>query len=138
MKSERSSFWKLQAEWHGNIDPSAVLDRHRIREKYYDWYTQNWLIDDKARPVLDLACGAGGFVYFLTQRGYSNVVGIDLDEVQVAVASGLGLDCRCEGISDHLAGVKEGACGLISALDILEHFTSEELSDTLDAISKAL
>lgn len=36
------------------------------------------LPDDKEAKIIDIACGAGHFLYFLQSQGYANASGIDL------------------------------------------------------------
>ena len=135
MNPYRQAFYQRQAEWHGYTDPEFARAKHAGRVAYYDWYTSGWLPADKATPVLDIGCGSGQFLYFLRERGYTAATGIDLDGQQVAVAKGMGLDARHAPIMDFLGDAADGSSyGLVAMLDILEHFTREELFPLLEAV----
>src|SRR5688572_18643959 len=41
--------------------------------------------------ILDVACGNGGFLYFLRKLGYVNILGIDTSQEQLAIAKQHGL-----------------------------------------------
>ena len=109
---------------------------------YYEWYTRGWL-PERSRgrrvAVLDIGCGSGQFLYFLRQQGFTDLVGIDLDRTQVEIGRELGLDCRCIPAMDHLRGLETAdLIGLVAMLDILEHFTREELYPMLEAVAGRL
>jgi len=122
----RDAFYLKQADWHGHDSPQEVENRHKTRSPYYAWFTRGWLPKDPASKILDLGCGAGQFLWYLREAGYSNNSGVDLDAQQVALGQRLGLACRTCSMVDALRQLS-GPCGLISALDVLEHFTKEEL-----------
>src|SRR3954467_1242433 len=126
MNPYREAFYQRQAEWHGYTDAEAARSKHEQRVPYYRWYTRGWLPSSRETRVLDIGCGSGQFLYFLREEGYTGATGIDLDRDQVAVARSLGLDARCLPIGDFLRE-NPGDYGLILMLDILEHFTREEL-----------
>ncbi|HEX8204189.1 MAG TPA: class I SAM-dependent methyltransferase, partial [Isosphaeraceae bacterium] len=91
----------------------------------------------KDAPVLDIGCGSGQFLYFLRQQGYTDTVGIDVDGAQVEIGRALGLDCRRVSVFDHLAD-SGPRYALVAMLDILEHFTREELFPLLEAVAARL
>ncbi len=133
MNPYREAFYQRQAEWHGYAGAEDVRKRHEERALYYRWYTKDWLNVDRSTPVLDIACGSGQFLYFLRQQGFTDLTGIDIDRAQVAIGQELGLDCRCVPANEFLAeGSKQ--FGIVAMLDILEHFTREELFPIMEAV----
>jgi SAM-dependent methyltransferase len=137
MNPYRDAFYNRQAEWHGYTSAEFARAKHEERIKYYIWYTRGWLPDDRSVPILDIGCGSGQFLYFLRDRGYGHGVGIDLDAAQVEFGRSLGLNTICARVTDFL-GEDRGSYGLIAMLDILEHFTREELYAILEAVSSRL
>jgi 2-polyprenyl-3-methyl-5-hydroxy-6-metoxy-1,4-benzoquinol methylase len=133
----RDAFYRRQAEWHGYAGAEDVRARHERRSAYYEWYTRGWLPADRSAPVLDIGCGSGQFLYFLRKQGFTDLLGLDLDAVQVEIGQELGLDCRCIPVMDHFAEDTK-TFGLIAMLDILEHFTRDELFPLLEAVSERL
>ena len=85
MNPYREAFYSRQAEWHGYEGAEDVRRRHEQRAVYYRWYTKDWLDLPKETPVLDIGCGSGQFLYFLRQQGFTDLVGIDLDVLVVAL-----------------------------------------------------
>jgi SAM-dependent methyltransferase len=133
----RDAFYRRQAEWHGYTGAEDVRARHERRVAYYDWYTRGWLPERRSTPVLDIGCGSGQFLHFLRARGFTDLVGLDLDATQVGIGRELGLDCRCISAMDHLRG-ETRTFGLVAMLDILEHFTRDELFPMLEAVAGRL
>jgi 2-polyprenyl-3-methyl-5-hydroxy-6-metoxy-1,4-benzoquinol methylase len=133
----REAFYNRQAEWHGYHDAEFAERMHNKRIKYYQWYTKGWLPGPRTTPVLDIGCGSGQFLYFLRALGYDDATGIDLDRAQVEIGRTLGLDARFANAIDFL-NEDEKQYGLISMLDILEHFTRPELFPLLEAVTARL
>lgn len=132
MNPYRDAFYQRQAEWHGYTNPEFAKAKHEQRIPYYAWYTRGWLPENRATAILDVGCGSGQLLYFLRSQGYEHTVGLDLDGAQVEVARGLGLNAVRSTVTDFLADDRKDY-GLIAMLDILEHFTREELYPITDS-----
>ena len=137
MNPYREAFYSRQAEWHGYTSTEFAEAKHRSRIKYYDWYTKDWLPADRQAAILDIGCGSGQFLYYLRSKGYENAQGIDLDRDQVEVARGLGLQATCEQAIAFMEA-REGPLDVVVMLDIIEHFTREELFPLLNAVAAKL
>lgn len=133
----RKAFYERQYQWHGYRGADDVQKRHSLRSKYYAWYTRGWLPESCATPILDIGCGSGQFLYFLRDRGYTDAMGLVLDAAQVEVARSLGLCATCTDATEFLQG-SDRQYGMIVMLDILEHFTREELFPFMQAIEARL
>lgn len=133
----RDAFYGRQAEWHGYSNAEQVRRKHEVRAAYYDWYTRGWLPKAKDAPALDIGCGSGQFLYFLRGRGYTEATGLDVDAKQVEIGQALGLDCCCSTALEFLSEPGP-SYELVAMLDILEHFTREELFPLLEAVSARL
>jgi 2-polyprenyl-3-methyl-5-hydroxy-6-metoxy-1,4-benzoquinol methylase len=95
------------------------------------------LPERRAASILDIGCGAGHFVYFLRTEGFTNVLGIDVDDRQVGLAREMGLNCVCQAAEDHFERT-DGRYDLISILDVMEHLNPEELFSLFEGVSKHL
>lgn len=92
---------------------------------------------DKHVKIVDLGCGFGTFVKPAQDAGYTNVTGYDISEEQVAVAHQLGLESvQQSSIADYFA--KGEKVDVIIGLDIIEHFTKDELVTFLIAVRNSL
>jgi len=105
-----------------------------IFEKYYGTF----LPKDSDSKIIDIACGSGEIVYWLTEKGYKNAKGIDISEEQVKLAKSLGIkNVKQADLRDHLKN-KSNYYDAIFAIDIIEHFKKDELVDVLKLIYDSL
>lgn len=94
---------------------------------------------DKGTAVLDIGCGHGALLHFAREQGYWNLSGVDVSPQQVALAHSLGI----EGVeqADLLASLRQrpaASLDVVVALDVIEHFTKDELLDLTDAVAHVL
>lgn len=103
----------------------------------YDYYLRGWLPKEKSLSIADIGCGGGRFLFFLSERGYSNVVGVDKSPEQIMLAKQVNSNVRNE---DAVAFLERspGAFDLIVALDLMEHLKKDELFRFLQATHGAL
>lgn len=95
------------------------------------------LPSDKEAVIVDLGCGFGTFVKPAIDAGYTNVTGYDISQEQVDVAHKLGISTvHHSSIDDFFAQGKK--VDVIVGLDIIEHFTKDELIDFLHNVKKCL
>jgi len=92
----------------------------------------------KSASIIDIACGAGHFLYFLKKAGYTNVYGIDLSDKQLEIARGMGLmEVEHADLFKYLLD-RPGKYEMIIANDIIEHLTKDEVFKFLDTLYLAL
>ena len=121
------------------IDPSpAGMARDAL---YYQVNLAPYLpanSEGNSGAVLDIGCGHGTLMAYLVNRGHSNVRGIDLSAEQVEAAHRLGLwQVEQSEATQYLRRYRE-EFGLITAFDVLEHLSREELFRLLDAVHASL
>jgi 2-polyprenyl-3-methyl-5-hydroxy-6-metoxy-1,4-benzoquinol methylase len=90
-----------------------------------------------AGSVVDIGCGQGELVRLLLADGY-DAEGIDVSPEQVAIAHAVGLDRVQEGDYRGTLQARAGQLAAVTATDLLEHLTKDEVLDTLDRIAVAL
>ena len=108
------------------------------RERHYE-YLYLPLLDDcspQAR-ILELGCGEGDMLTFLSKHGFQNVTGIDVSEEQIAIARERGLNCEQADVFAYLEG-QRASYDVIIAKDFFEHFTTEELLQLSSQIAEVL
>jgi 2-polyprenyl-3-methyl-5-hydroxy-6-metoxy-1,4-benzoquinol methylase len=130
-------FYNRQSSWHQERSLGSLEARHTLRANYYEWYTKGWLPPDKNSFILDIGTGTGQFIYFLNRLGYTNSIGIDLDKESVELAKALGLKAELALAHDYLKNYSQ-SLDLIVMLDIIEHFTLEELFEIMELAYEAL
>ena len=99
-------------------EPSAVWWDHKYLPLLEDL--------DRAAPILEIGCGSGGLLAYLGQRGFSHAVGVDMSAEQVSLSARRGVLAECADVLDYLRG-HDNVFEVILAVDVLEHFSREEL-----------
>jgi len=117
-----------------DIDHKAILKEqsmHNTKE------LMHLLPSQKDIKIVDLGCGFGTFVKPAMDAGYQNIKGYDISKEQVKVAHSLGINnVFCMSI-DAFFETKEKVDVLVG-LDIIEHFTKDELIDFLKKAKSCL
>jgi cyclopropane fatty-acyl-phospholipid synthase-like methyltransferase len=112
-------------------------------KEYEQWgrttlkYIEAWLPKDKNSRCLDVACGAGHLLHLYKSYGYTNITGIDISPEQVTASRKIWHDVHEVNAMDWLQQHTD-TYDLISGLDIVEHFTKDELFEFVDALYGAL
>ena len=92
---------------------------------------------DREAAILDVGCGDGSLMAYLQQRGFAQLVGVDVSPEQVAHARRRGLRVECADVLTYLAGCASTLDAVI-AVDLLEHLTRDELVQLAPLIAAAL
>lgn len=133
--------WKARvyAGYHDTA-PGARTDAGflAVQRRHYLQRYRRFLPPDKAAPILDIGCGAGGFLDVLQSIGYSCLEGVDLSPSQVHAAAARGLTGVTLGSAVEYLQPRPGRYALITAFGVLEHQTRAELFELLDAVRDGL
>ena len=122
---------------HGTYRAATAAGLERDRRTFFALY-RRFLPACRDAEILEVGSGSGSFLYFLRGEGYTRAHGIDLAEEQVAVARGLGIeDVEVADALPYLSS-HPGAYDLVVALDVIEHFTKNEVLLFLDGVHRAL
>lgn len=101
-----------------------------------NWRLKEYLPHNKEACCLDIACGSGTFLYFLKQKGYKNITGIDISPQQVALAKQVCDDVREVDVKEFLAS--GSAYDLITIFSFIEHLSRDEAMNLMDEVYKSL
>jgi len=94
---------------------------------------------DRQARILDIGCGHGALLYFVHQAGYGLATGVDVSPQQVALAQRLGITGVRQGdLLDTLGKLEPRSLDVVVALDVIEHFTKDELVDLVDGVARVL
>jgi len=117
---------------------SLLPEEYEHLRKAYHRRFLPFLPKDKDAGIIDLACGAGHFLYFLQKEGYSRARGIDLNQEQVDDARQMGVtNLEVRDLWQVLTTSRE-EFDFISANDIIEHLKKDEVLEFLDLVYAAL
>lgn len=119
--------------------PTTAFDAHAAERfaALYRHYLKGWLPDDAHAPVIDLACGSGRLLYLYQQLGYDNLTGVDISPEMVAAARQVS-DRVEQGDVIEAVRAQPSRYQLISAFDLIEHLTKNEVIDLLAGCYDAL
>lgn len=125
-----SKHWK-----YIHVFSKAEYDFH---SKLYACIFKTHLPGNKDAAIMDAACGAGHFLYFLKQQGYRNIQGIDISAEQLEMAKEMGVSEVTRAdlfkyLPDH-----PKQYDMVIANDLIEHLNKPEALELLDAIFIAL
>lgn len=88
--------------------------------------------------ILDLGCGIGSLLAALKEQQFLNIKGIDVSPESVEIAHSFGIpEVECIDIRDFFKREQQ-TFDLICGMDIIEHFTKDELVDLLQLIHQQL
>jgi 2-polyprenyl-3-methyl-5-hydroxy-6-metoxy-1,4-benzoquinol methylase len=108
----------------------------KIREFEYNY--KKFSPQSKDVPVLDIGIGRGEMLSCMQRWGHTNYLGIDISPSTVEFCKSLGLNCI--EVSDTAAWLDKNKdrFGLITLLDVLEHFPKSEVIGLLRTLKDAL
>lgn len=99
----------------------------------------HWLPLDRRTRVLDVGCGHGKMTFALARRGYDEIVAVDRSTAEVAQARAAGVRAVfIEADAHEYLQRQPEAFDLITAIDIIEHFTRAEQLAFFEAAFRAL
>jgi cyclopropane fatty-acyl-phospholipid synthase-like methyltransferase len=109
------------------------------RKPYIEKLIKDLIPYNKDVSILDIGCGHGAFLYFLKEKGYKNLKGLDISHEQVSMAHELGLNnVSHSNLLEDLPKLPEKSYDVIIAFDIIEHFTKDEIFKILESSCKIL
>jgi 2-polyprenyl-3-methyl-5-hydroxy-6-metoxy-1,4-benzoquinol methylase len=129
--SLRNRLYEAYASQHAGragADALALIYRRDIRPA---------LGTPGAGPVVDIGCGQGALVRLLLIDGY-DATGVDISPEQVALAQTSGLSQVQQGDYRPFLEARSGELAAVTATDVLEHLTKDEVLETFDSVAMAL
>lgn len=105
---------------------------------YGEWY-YDCLPADKNARILDIGCGDGKFLFFLYNKGYNEIEGLELSAQQAEEARKY-VKCPIHSVGDTNSFLKKSAntYQMIVMNDVLEHVPKEETVRFLKAVHDAI
>jgi 2-polyprenyl-3-methyl-5-hydroxy-6-metoxy-1,4-benzoquinol methylase len=136
--SYRERCYKKYGNSHWAFFHSSSRQEFDLSYKVYRKKFNRFMPPDKDADILDVACGAGHFIYYLQKEGYTNTQGIDISEEQLEIAASMGVkNLEKADLFEYLPKHKE-QYDMIVANDIIEHLKKDETLNLLDLIHSAL
>jgi 2-polyprenyl-3-methyl-5-hydroxy-6-metoxy-1,4-benzoquinol methylase len=129
--SLRNRLYEAYASQHAGSsgdDAVALIYRRDIRPS---------LPPPATGQVMDIGCGQGGLVRLMLRDGY-DAAGVDISPEQVTIARASGLEQVCHADYGDVLRASPGRLAALTATDVLEHLSKDEVLDTFDAVAAAL
>lgn len=92
---------------------------------------------DAESEILELGCGPGFLLSFLSKNGFKNLTGIDISSEQIQIAKSKGFSAIEADVMKYLEQNNK-KWDIIFALDFIEHFDKEELFELFKLINLSL
>jgi 2-polyprenyl-3-methyl-5-hydroxy-6-metoxy-1,4-benzoquinol methylase len=113
-------------------------DYELTSQGYGEWY-YDLLPDDKKNKVLDIGCGDGKFLFFLQQKGYKNIEGLEISPQQAEEAK-KHINCPIHLVEKSNLFLEKfiKEYHMITMNDVLEHIPKKETVKFLKAAHDAI
>jgi 2-polyprenyl-3-methyl-5-hydroxy-6-metoxy-1,4-benzoquinol methylase len=112
---------------YGNVTQDSIKKHFPVLKYYFS----EFLPRDKTASILDAGCGNGNFVFWLTESGHSNVIGIDISKEMIELGKSIDIKNIFQAdLFEHLQKNKN-AYDVIFCRDVLEHLTKPEVFEML-------
>jgi len=121
---------KIYKNYINNQDSCKdVMTLLKMREPFIRTIINRYIPPKKNLKILELGCGYGSFLFFLKEYGYIDCIGVDTSDEQLEMAHSLGIDNVIKSdLMNFLLNAKDSSYEIIIAIDILEHFTKDEIN----------
>jgi 2-polyprenyl-3-methyl-5-hydroxy-6-metoxy-1,4-benzoquinol methylase len=134
MKYRDIIYAKYRTTFYGLHNPSEYTNA----KSNYDIDFKALLPDNYEVNILDIGCGMGHFLYYLKEKGFISVKGIDISPEQVEFCKQNNLNVSLvtntiEYLMDNL-----NSFDVIIINDVIEHLNKGEIVEILEAIFKSL
>ncbi|HDG97047.1 MAG TPA: class I SAM-dependent methyltransferase, partial [Desulfobacterales bacterium] len=119
MPDYRKRCYEFFVSKHWEFSHSLSQEQFEHLRKIYKRRFSNILPHDRSAKIIDIACGAGHFLYYLQKEGYINACGIDFSQEQLEIAKKMGVkNVQKADIFEYLPNNKE-TYDMIVANDII-------------------
>lgn len=111
----------------------------RPRKAYIGQVISRYLPQSREARIVDLGCGHGAFLCFLSRAGYTRIAGVDTSRQQIELAHRLGIpQAELSDVAEFLAHRDDGSLDAVLLMDVIEHLTRQELFDLLNSVYRVL
>jgi cyclopropane fatty-acyl-phospholipid synthase-like methyltransferase len=136
MKYRQKFYLKYASFVTGRREGQTVSEVEQHGRPYDVWW-RGWLPNSKSAVILDAACGSGQILRFFIKRDYKNVTGVDISPEQINLARNLCPAVFCADVLEFLR-THPDKYDLITALDVAEHLTKDEILEFFESCWNAL
>ncbi len=116
-----------------------VMNARRELDATLELNYRRWLPQDKQAPILDLGCGNGRVLRYLSALGYGQVKGVDRDPEELAQAKDLpGVTVECTEVGLDYLRAHRGQFKLIILKQMIYYIDRRDVLAFMQAVRDAL
>jgi len=119
-------YYKYQAIARGALTAADVVRLCRQQSYVWEQLINRWLPANPSARMVDLACGHGSFLYWLKEKKYQEIAGVDSSQEQIDRARSAGISVVKAEVIDWLLGQPAGSADVLFAIDFIEHITKDD------------
>lgn len=117
---------------------SAVYADLEALWPYFDANYPFILALPRTARIVEIGSGSGSFLSWLKQKGFTNIVGLDISPEEVERANSRGVPLILADSHDYLSNASPGSIDLVIAKAVFEHMEKQVGADLVDLARKAL
>ena len=133
---------KLYQNYNTNqVNQSAPQSYEQKFKDETEWFSKEILPlikDKKEIRILDIGCGSGSLLHACKLAGHTKLLGIDISSEQVTLAHKLGIKEVIHAETVEFLNSNPDQYDVIFCMDIIEHFTKDELVILLELVKNKL
>jgi SAM-dependent methyltransferase len=131
-------YYRYQAVARGVFGPQDVIRLAALQAHIYDRLVLPWLPADHGARMADLGCGHGSFLYWLRERGFRELTGVDSSREQVLLARSMGFEIVEAEVIGWLEQQPPASREALFAIDFIEHVSKDDFMRLLQAGGRVL
>ena len=127
----------LYRNYSASFEGQKAFDAGMQHDQYEATYAH--LPSDRSSSIVDLGCGKGEWIAWISSKGFTHLTGVDLSPSDLTIARKNDPDRKW--VEENVVTFLEShtsAFDLLHAKDIIEHFTKDEFIRFLTAAKNAL
>ncbi|MBN1799628.1 MAG: class I SAM-dependent methyltransferase [Spirochaetales bacterium] len=135
----------MKKEYYDNYVTSISRQIHACDENeygktsaYFNTYISRFLPKNRNAAICDLGCGPGFFLYYLQQKAYTNIRGVDISKEQIAICKRMELNEVY--LDDGIKYLKrnKNKFDICFSSNVMEHISKAVFHDFLKRIYESL
>jgi len=137
-ESLKNQAWERYLTTCFNVGSEYTKEEFEKYARYYDRIYSKLLPQNKEAKILDVGCGAGYFLHYLEQKGYTNYYGIDISpECVEFVKNNITKRVEIADVFDFLK-MKSNQFDAIIGNDVIEHIPKDKTLRFLNLVYSSL
>jgi 2-polyprenyl-3-methyl-5-hydroxy-6-metoxy-1,4-benzoquinol methylase len=131
-------YYRYQATARGVHNLNDVQRIAQEKAYVYDRIVLPWLPADKTRTIAEIACGHGSFLWWIKERGFNRVTGVDSSPEQIEVARQVGVTVHLMDVNLWLTEAPDASQQAIVGIDLIEHLSKDDFMTLLKSAHRVL